>query len=884
MGIERFNTYIKNNDATNSSLSNSLNGTKINHLFVDSNSIIYEIIGIIENEINTLRYHCLQETLSDNDMMICQKYFDDTNFKEVIDKTNKLKYEKILDIISKLNVRKHALKMILNKIMDLCRIVNSDDELETIYIAIDGMPNMSKIWKQRERRYTSFITSKLQKKIFQDFKNSIPNIRKRFEENKFRFDRSAIMPNSSLMDGIAGELNSEHFKKLLKETFPNLKSTEINSHINPGEGEKKIMERILSEKNPGNYCIHSPDSDMIIMSMIICVQFGTNYSTCESTFHVAKPDNVSKNYQFLNINEMMREMYKTILKKINTYKSVKQSDISVLENNIMNDIAFIISFFGNDFIPKIYTIDIDIHMNLIMDRYVESFMIINSINNKIDKSDSDIHSFDNYLVKKIGNDYSINWIFFSKFIENLAEIEHWLYSDVYIQKYYNSKWLKKFMIKPTITESLYLFINAINDNIFPVIVKRCEGYKITDNIINNTVSSVYKYFGVKDVQKLIDVLGTSSKIDMIDSYLKKNGICKKDIECYKCSVIFTKFMLGSHKFDTNKPPLDTNEWNIYNDIKFFLENFSPEKRHHLLKSSINHCEIRTDNIYHNNNIRKKLLYDELNITDYDREIYKLDKKMGIYSSMMNYNPDLDMVGKLSIRYYRSNGVIKYEIDQKNAKNNYRKFIKDYLDINHNDHEKRLRMTQEYIIGLCWVLNFYMNRNKPHENLKYVSVWFYKYNYSPTLHMINMYLKEIMSILKKKRHVDDTNNETSDTQFQNFMEYHTKKIFSISNKSMFVERNKFLTREEHYMFVTPVNKNDKNRVQKHYLELRSNKQIFPDLEEMIDNMYDKRGTMESIRGEYSSPFTNKGKLNRLIMPNITFDKYVDLLKKHKPDRK
>jgi 5'-3' exonuclease len=71
------------------------------------------------------------------------------------------------------------------------------------------------------------------------------------------------------MQEIYNHLASPDYKTTLYEICTNLKDIIISSSYEFGEGEKKIMEEILHEKKEGSYVIFSPDSDVVLLSLLM---------------------------------------------------------------------------------------------------------------------------------------------------------------------------------------------------------------------------------------------------------------------------------------------------------------------------------------------------------------------------------------------------------------------------------------------------------------------------------------------------------------------------------------------------------------------------------------------------------------------------------------
>jgi 5'-3' exonuclease len=140
-------------------------------------------------------------------------------------------------------------------------------------------------------------------------------------------------------------------KSIKNHTFPvNIK---INDDSISGEGEYKIIHFIRLYENlflNRKIIIYSPDSDMILLSSILPLNIDIN---------IIRYDQQQNQDFFLST-----EIFKLLL--IEYVTETKKTEIN---QNIINDIIFIFTIFGDDFIPKLESIQVNNHYEKVLDIY-----------------------------------------------------------------------------------------------------------------------------------------------------------------------------------------------------------------------------------------------------------------------------------------------------------------------------------------------------------------------------------------------------------------------------------------------------------------------------------------------------------------------------------
>ena len=357
MGIEQFfNNLLKIDIFKNNSIYLNLNNKiKCNYVYIDFNSIIYNVVTQIEEDLNYLLYELIlhvydSQVVNQKAHSIAKKW----NYAIVNDKSILLEdYHKLMltvneDIIIE-NIKKY-LKNLITTYFEISHLIK-------IYIAIDGIPTMSKIIEQKKRRYNGYILSGLKHKIFDNEYNNLSDKRKIYEKYKYGYDRNNLIAGSTLMQKIY--INLLNLDLSVKDYI-------VSGPEENGEGEKKIMEDVVLNKNKGTYCIYSPDADVIILSIILHSLLLEN--KIDNTFKILRYDQITLTFNLIDINIFLDNIIKYIQSK---------TTVNLDKIRLYLDISYIYTFFGNDFIPRIEAIDIKRDLILLIDIYIDALIINN---------------------------------------------------------------------------------------------------------------------------------------------------------------------------------------------------------------------------------------------------------------------------------------------------------------------------------------------------------------------------------------------------------------------------------------------------------------------------------------------------------------------------
>lgn len=673
MGIENFfNSFKKINNTTHIDTTKEIKEIKklsTNTLYLDFNSIIHKTANDIEESVNYLLYAKIINKLDDRYYDIIQRYGIDIDVINSVDiNTWCLDYnmyikEHINEEFIGIEIKKYIYYIIDNLL--------EQDTLKNIYISIDGMPNMAKIIEQKRRRTMTYIISNLKKKVYDKYGYSLDNNRLLYEKYKYVFNRSRINPISKFMDNICVYLMSPDFIDMTKSRYTCIENIYVSSHNTHGEGEKKIINDIVVN-NRTDSVIFSPDSDIIILSIIVknILKYKNNVN---SNISIIRYDMYNKIYDILYVNDFY--------KNIHIYIQQKIQHIKLNELSIVNDICFILTFLGNDYIPKLNSLNIKTDIELLLDVYIDMIAVLYSSNNT-----------NIYITYYENGKFMINYIIFLKYIDILSRKENILIKELYLSNtYYNTKKLKKIFGNNVLITSLTQYISFAN---FMYSLRKLN----KQNPKNSGI-------------KLLPYIQTSLN-QMYDN--------NKDVLAY----LIDKFIIIENikiAYTSNIPLWELIIMIVDNILKD--PNLKPQMILFNRKYNIN-------DIYHRNNIAKSFYHPDIKITKYDEEVYTL---------LRNYNKKKS--SRYDIGYVKliANNE-RYIYKRSNILTDSKIYYKRYFNIditNKYDIPKLNNIINNYIKDLFWVFDFYMNRYNT--DISKINNWFYKYSHSPLLYHVSKYI-------------------------------------------------------------------------------------------------------------------------------------------------
>lgn len=595
--------------------------TNINFFYIDFNSILYNISGQVEDKLGVLL--C--------DIVYGKK--PDKKTCEMFDISDKITIEAYKDKFTKTSDQMDniIIDLVLEYLEELFETFFDKNSFKKIYIAFDGIPEMGKIIEQKHRKYMAYVASELMKKIDSD--NNISGIssrRKLVEDNRYRFDRTKLVTWSKFMKQTEDRLNEITFINKLKSKYPNLNSYIVSGSDEYGEGEKKIMEVIISEfkQNSGSYCVLSPDADLVLLTMILInIDHYTNNinNNTNNSVDVLHYNQETKDYSYVNTNKFMNFICKYV-----------DRDLSQ-KHDIINDFILIATFIGNDFLPKIQSLNVKSDFNLLLDTY-----------KKLD-------NMKNFIVKynKQTNKFEINKNVFGKYIMKLAEQEYELVKHKYlmqnfdvhkIRRAFDYKYDSIYLVKRVekYIDEYYEFISKITDkeSIKKLISHNdpfIKTFKILEvpedkNIYQHMTRLIYNkktkpLFGVK-------ISGEIEEHHMekyLSNSLNKYHIDNDGFSEYDKNMIMFEWRLGKYKKMMNT--YSDNDFDAYNSL---ANRLSYQKKEY---SKTSYRDVYNNLYLHNlDNI-------DNNINEYIYGLY------WVFDQYFNRNDKTDNYNKVSTWFY-----------------------------------------------------------------------------------------------------------------------------------------------------------------------------------------------------------------------------------------
>jgi 5'-3' exonuclease len=439
---------------------------------------------------NNITSNAIKENIKDN---IEHKYFF-IDYNSIIHTTSQ-------KFINNLNESKKKVENIDDIIIDLCvEEINlliktfSKSKLDLLYIAIDGVPSMGKMIEQKKRRYMNTIINEYKKILKEKYKNELqksflPNKMNRYDYKEISFDKNKISPGTDFMKKLTKKLKSSKF---------NTKKYILSSFDEIGEGEKKILDYIL-QNNLNNCLIYSPDADMILL---LCLLKNTNINILRHNQQTSTPE--ENIYDLINIDLFKQNLYSYI-------------DFDLDKDKFIKDIVFLSSIFGNDFIPKIESIDVENNFQQLLDIYLDTYKSVN-----------------NYLVL-FDKKYILNTNFFVDFLKKYLEFEQFNINEKYMNETY--RFYRKF-------KNIYsLEYENVNHKNFDDINKQFNDK--LDNFIKNPLNYINDNVFINQIKQIIQP-------NTIDTNLDNKRFVKK-FSILKNNRIFKRYKWDKFTFTSNIP-------------------------------------------------------------------------------------------------------------------------------------------------------------------------------------------------------------------------------------------------------------------------------------------------------------------------------------------
>ena len=296
MGIPFYFSYIVKNHSSIIKKLCKNNGITIHNLFLDCNSIIYDIV-------HTMNYEELTDTVSASII------------RNVI-----LKIESYIDLVQ---------------------------PEKLVYIAFDGVAPLAKLQQQRERRYKSWYQGEITKNIFKNKKTAVDP-----------FNTTAITPGTKFMQELNTKIG-RHFISL-KTRFPASLKFIVSDSSEYGEGEHKLFAylREIPSNEEENHLVYGLDADLIMLSINHLPIHRNIYLFRETPEFIKSLDSSLEpdSTYYLDIPELAE----VIVEDMNSggFRGITDVDEGAPLINRVYDYIFLCFFLGNDFLPHFPAINI----------------------------------------------------------------------------------------------------------------------------------------------------------------------------------------------------------------------------------------------------------------------------------------------------------------------------------------------------------------------------------------------------------------------------------------------------------------------------------------------------------------------------------------------
>ncbi|KAJ6247265.1 5'-3' exoribonuclease [Anaeramoeba flamelloides] len=313
---------------------------------------------------------------------------------------------------------------------DVCNLIDTLVKLvnpkKVLFIAFDGVSPRFKINESRNRRYLTGL--ELQEMLDNDTQQN---------RNITPWNSTKITLGSKFSSKFDNKIR-EFIQSKMEKEWKHLKVI-YSSHLDPGEGEHKIIEYMKNYKNSDNYdansthCLFGNDADLIILSLVtnlpkIAVlrwKIDFRWFPNKSKNVAQEIEDLSEKFEFVFINTLREYIEYDLISDLNKNKNGKKKNgnnekkeeeegENLIDNDnydierLIDDWVLLTFFFGNDFLPALPFLQIKEGS---FDRLL-----------KVYKS---FYPKNGYIINK----NIINWNKYEKFIKLYREIEtkeHWL--------------------------------------------------------------------------------------------------------------------------------------------------------------------------------------------------------------------------------------------------------------------------------------------------------------------------------------------------------------------------------------------------------------------------------------------------------------------------
>lgn len=502
--------------------------------------------------------------------------------------------------------------------------------LKFILIAMDGIPSERKMEEQSARRITSSIIETYSKLVIEEYNKEmlLESFLYFYETHKIVWNRGNISPGTIFMNNLSHYLKSDNIKKLFMKDNKYLQQIIVSDIYEVGEGEKKIMNYIINNLKGTNdtVMVYSPDADVVLLCILLPVDnvLLLKYESNFDTYSIVKIATLRENIAYYCRNI---------------------SGINFNTREISNDIVFMSTIFGNDFVPKIETVNVTNNFHSILNSYISTLIEFNSSfrNNQSNQTKKIQYLIDVTVNSNNTLQHSINYDFFVSFLNKLAPIEN--------DRIVNSQLYENYK---TAGNLKYVFegMNITIENIERVFREFNEKYLnlkmiISQNSnINDFPREIYDDLYIKRLKRAIvltDKTGNTINSELLD----RRTLFKLIKDFFNASA---KKINDNQKAKKKLPPLNINIYS-YKDTSFDRDSRSKHWQRKIKEDGIS--------------------------TQYGFEMFKFENMLDEYSII------------LRAEFFTADSVQEFENDF------FKEGAKNWDEICNN-----------YVQGLTWVLDYY----------------------------------------------------------------------------------------------------------------------------------------------------------------------------------
>lgn len=598
------------------------------------------------------------------------------------------------------------IKEVERYIITLLKNVFNSKMIYTITICVDGVPTMSKIYEQKKRRYMGDLLSHLSNKLGQS--------------EGFSWSRNNISPGTKFMNKLMDHLNSKIFEENIFDTCHSLKHITISGIDVVGEGEIKILhyiEKLIKTKYKNDkYVVYSPDSDVIILLLM------TNINVSMLRYDQQKSTEDEYMYSIVDINKFKDILYKYISDMTN-----KKLD----KMRVIMDIVFILTVFGDDFLPKLETVRVNTDINLLIKHYV--VIVI-----KYD-----------YILNLNNSKYQINTDIFYQFLLLLQKKE-----DSFLRR--NARYHISSNYNRIVSDIVGYNMNQLRDYIVEYLWKFIYFNKPADI----TISPINAHMHIS-IDKLEEYM------DKPEEHLNISSFTHMD---FKNTMVWNKMLtlISDYYIETLNciDGVKMKNVGIYTNECFYINQLPTQLLKDIIVYFYKTYELPIT-------ISLKTSHDKLMLNKY----YSTDNPHAFkLKTLLQQNRDNNKKGiieqylidhKLDKYYKIFNPKDQFYYDIYFKANSYTDMIPySTYYTNHFPHTKLDTIVSDYMGGFNWIVSYYHNTNAEYKDID--MTWYYRHNRSPLLKDIIKHYDMFYKLLYTKMNIKFKKIEDYMTPLEHFM--------------------------------------------------------------------------------------------------------------------